>query len=165
MTWSPSGVTRTDSGAVLPSEPGAPLGYACGRGVHLDQANAYLENEYLAWWNQTLVVKPADTADAHRPLGKEHDLAAILSHVEQRQVTNDYTVRYEGKLYPIDRHDIGSECAKDGCGSNSAWTAASPCSFKVVMCGCAAARCHWCYPKRSHPRHAQRARSGAKAIG
>ncbi|HYL64549.1 MAG TPA: ISNCY family transposase [Candidatus Methylomirabilis sp.] len=72
----------------------------------LDEANAYLENEYLAWWNQTLVVKPADPADAHRPLGKEHDLAAILSHVEPRQVTNDYTVRYEGKLYQIDRRDI-----------------------------------------------------------
>lgn len=72
----------------------------------LEQANAYLENEYLAWWNQTLVVKPTDPADAHRPLGKEHDLAAILSHVEQRQVTNDYTVRYEGKLYQIDRRDI-----------------------------------------------------------
>jgi len=72
----------------------------------LDQANAYLESEYLAWWNQTLVVKPADTADAHRPLGKEHDLAAILSHVEQRRVTNDYTVRYQGKVYQIDRRDI-----------------------------------------------------------
>jgi len=72
----------------------------------LEQANAYLENEYLAWWNQTLVVKPADPADAHRSLGKEHDLAAILSHVEQRQVTNDYTVRYEGKVYQIDRRDI-----------------------------------------------------------
>jgi hypothetical protein len=30
-------------------------------------------------------------------LGKEHHLAAILSHVEQRQVTNDYTVRYVGR--------------------------------------------------------------------
>lgn len=76
-------------------------------GAHtLEQANAYLENEYLPWWNQTLVVKPADPTDAHRPLGKEHDLAAILSHVEQRQVTNDYTVRYESKVYQIDRRDI-----------------------------------------------------------
>lgn len=72
----------------------------------LDQANAYLQSEYLTWWNQTLIVEPADVADAHRPLGKEHDLAAILSHVEQRQVTNDYTVRYEGKVYQIDRRDI-----------------------------------------------------------
>jgi hypothetical protein len=81
-------------------------GLRVARACNLDQANAYLENEYLAWWNQTLVVPPADSADAHRPLGKEHDLAAILSHMEQRQVTNDYTVRYEGKLYQIDRRDI-----------------------------------------------------------
>jgi len=72
----------------------------------IEEANAYLETEYLPWWNQTLTVKLADTADAHRPLGKEHDLAAILSHVEARQVTNDYTVRYHGKIYQIDRRDI-----------------------------------------------------------
>jgi transposase-like protein/biotin operon repressor len=72
----------------------------------IEEANAYLEKEYLPWWNQTLAVEPADAADAHRPLGKEHDLAAILSHVEQRQVTNDYTVRYDGKVYQIDRRDI-----------------------------------------------------------
>ena len=52
------------------------------------------------------MVKPADAADAHRPLGEEHDLAAILSHVEQRQVTNDYTIRYDAKVYQIDRRDV-----------------------------------------------------------
>ena len=72
----------------------------------IEEANAYLEKEYLPWWNQTLTVEPADAADAHRPLGKESDLAAILSHVEQRQVTNDYTVRYSGKIFQIDRQDI-----------------------------------------------------------
>src|SRR5579864_576126 len=72
----------------------------------IEEANAYLENEYLPWWNQTLTVKPAEAADAHRPLGKDHDLAVILSHVEPRQVTNDYTVRYRGKVFQIDRQDI-----------------------------------------------------------
>ncbi len=72
----------------------------------IEAANVYLEEEYLPWWNRTLAVKAADPADAHRPLGKEHDLAVILSHVEQRQVTNDYTVRYDGKVYQIDRRDI-----------------------------------------------------------
>ena len=72
----------------------------------IEEANAYLENEYLPWWNQTLTVQPADAADAHRPVGKESDLAAILSHVEQRQVTNDYTLRYGGKIFQIDRQDI-----------------------------------------------------------
>ena len=72
----------------------------------LEGANAYLEKEFLPWWNQTLVVAPASADDAHRPLGKEHELAAILSHVEHRQVTNDYTIRWDGKLYQIDRRDV-----------------------------------------------------------
>jgi hypothetical protein len=72
----------------------------------MEAANAYLEKEYLPWWNQTVTVPPADAADAHRPLGKDHDLTAILSHVEPRQVANDYTVRYRGRIFQIHRQDI-----------------------------------------------------------
>jgi transposase len=72
----------------------------------IEAANAYIKEEYLPWWNQTLTAPPASAEDAHRPLGKEYDLAAILSHVEQRQVTNDYTVRFDAKVYQIDRRDI-----------------------------------------------------------
>src|SRR3954454_16179627 len=72
----------------------------------LGQANAYLEAEFLPWWNQTLTVVPACSDDAHRPLGKEHNLAAILSHVETRQVGNDYTIRFDNQLYQIQRIDI-----------------------------------------------------------
>jgi len=72
----------------------------------LEAANAYLEEEYLPWWNETLTVEAATAEDAHRPLGKEHDLAAILSHVEQRQVTNDYIIRWDSKFYKIDRRDV-----------------------------------------------------------
>ena len=69
----------------------------------LEAANAYLDNEYLPWWNRTLTVVAANPADAHRALGKDHDLTAILSHVEQRQVANDYTIRFQGRTYGIDR--------------------------------------------------------------
>ena len=72
----------------------------------LAEANAYLEKEYLPWWNQNCTVVPASTDDAHRPLEAQHDLAAILSHVETRQVKNDYTIQYEGKTYAIERADI-----------------------------------------------------------
>ena len=44
--------------------------------------------------------------DAHRPLGKEHDLASIRSHVEERIVTSDYTLRYQGKVYQRGRSEI-----------------------------------------------------------
>jgi len=72
----------------------------------IEAANAYLEEEFLPWWNKTLTVKPATAEDAHRPLSKEHNLAASLSHVEQRQVTNDYTIRWDAKFYQIDRRDV-----------------------------------------------------------
>ncbi len=71
-----------------------------------DQANEYLEHEFIPWWNRTLTVTPASADDAHRPLEKQHDLAAILSHVEQRQVANDYTIQFQSKVYQIDRKAI-----------------------------------------------------------
>src|ERR1017187_2194005 len=57
----------------------------------IEVANAYLEQEYLPWWNRTLTVEPVHADDAHRPLGKENNLAAILSHVEKRGVDRKRT--------------------------------------------------------------------------
>ena len=73
----------------------------------LEEANAYLEAEYLAEWEAKFTVVPACADDAHRPLGKQHDLMAILSEVEEREVTNDYTIRHNGKVHQIVREDIG----------------------------------------------------------
>jgi hypothetical protein len=72
----------------------------------LEQANHYLETEFLPWVNATLVVAPAHADDAHRRLEKHHDLAAILSHVESRRVNNDYTIQLDRKIYQIVRQDI-----------------------------------------------------------
>lgn len=74
----------------------------------LTQANSYLEKEFIPWWNQTLTVVPASADDAHRPLGKEHSLTASLSHVEARHVSNDYTIRFDGKIWQIAQGDIGA---------------------------------------------------------
>jgi hypothetical protein len=72
----------------------------------LDQANQYLEREFLPWWNQHLVVLPARPVDAHRPLSEEHMLDASLSLVDTRQVANDYTIRFASKVYQIARQDV-----------------------------------------------------------
>ena len=45
----------------------------------IKQANAYLESEFLPWWNATLRVQPAHPDEAHRELGPEHDLDSALS--------------------------------------------------------------------------------------
>jgi biotin operon repressor len=72
----------------------------------LDGANQYLENEFLPWVNSTIAVVAANPDDAHRPLEKQHDLAAILSHVEKRRVNANYTFPLDAKTYRILRQDI-----------------------------------------------------------
>ena len=72
----------------------------------LEQANDYLEREFLPWWNQHLVVMPASPIDAHRPLSQEHDLDGTLCLVDTRQVTNDYTIRFDRRIYQIARESV-----------------------------------------------------------
>jgi hypothetical protein len=74
----------------------------------LEEANQYLEQDYLAWWDRELTVEPSNSDNAHRPLDKSHNLAASLSHVETRQVENNYTLRFEAQLYQIERSAIVS---------------------------------------------------------
>jgi hypothetical protein len=72
----------------------------------IEEANRYLEEDYLVWWERELTVQPGEADNAHRRLEKGHTLAASLSHVEMRQVRNDYTVRWDGQLYQIERKAI-----------------------------------------------------------
>jgi hypothetical protein len=71
----------------------------------LEEANAYLEAEYLPEWQAKFTVVATCADDAHRPLGK-HDLAAILSEVEPRMITNDYTFRHDSKVFQIVREEL-----------------------------------------------------------
>jgi hypothetical protein len=67
----------------------------------LEQANDYLANEFLPEWNERFTVTPRNATDAHRPLGSQHQLPAILSHVEPRTISNDYTLQFRGQRYRI----------------------------------------------------------------
>jgi transposase len=78
----------------------------------LDQANQYLEENYLVWWERELTAEPAHPDDAHRPLDKSHSLEASLSHVEMRQVRNDYTIPLNAELYQIERQAVVSGLRK-----------------------------------------------------
>ena len=58
---------------------------------------------------------PANPDDAHRPLEKHHDLAAILSHVEKRRVNADYTFPLGAKIYRTDLDGLWqSDCRAPG---------------------------------------------------
>ena len=68
----------------------------------LEQANQYLDEQYLPMWNRRFVRIAKNPANAHRPLSGHHDLAAILSQTKARTVANDYTIGVHGERYQID---------------------------------------------------------------
>ena len=70
------------------------------------EANEFLEKEYWPEWNERFTVSPAEVMDMHRPLSKEIDLDAALSHIENRVITNNYTFPYYGRHYRIVREHV-----------------------------------------------------------
>jgi transposase len=65
-----------------------------------DEANAVLDR-LLPAHNRRFAKPARDGADAHRPLGRAFDLAAILSIQERRVVSNDYTIRFRNRFYQL----------------------------------------------------------------
>ena len=73
----------------------------------LEQANQYLVDDYLVWWERELTVPAAHPDDAHRRMDPSHHLASSLSHVETRQIHHtNYTFRVDGAVYRIKRQGI-----------------------------------------------------------
>ena len=76
-----------------------------------------------------------------------HNLAASLSHVETRTITNDYTIQFRGQRYQISRDSIASamkgqqvrvEARLDGTVAvryNGAYVDVSPCAAKSNLAG------------------------------
>jgi hypothetical protein len=68
----------------------------------LQDANDYLEQQFLPRWNRRFVHTPACSHDAHRGR-KGLDLDAILALQQTRTVANDYTVRFQNQILQIER--------------------------------------------------------------
>jgi transposase len=71
----------------------------------MEAANVFLETEYWPEWNARFARPVADFPNQHRALSEPLELAAILCHVEQRIIGNDYTFSFAGQRYQIERSD------------------------------------------------------------
>jgi transposase len=72
----------------------------------LEAANAFLENEYWPEWNACFARPLKDFPNQHRALTPPLDLAAILCHVEERVIANDYTFSFASRHFQIAREDL-----------------------------------------------------------
>jgi transposase len=72
----------------------------------LEDANEFLEGEYWPEWNTHFARPVADFPNQHRALTSQLELAAILCHVEDRVIGNDYTFSFAGRRYQIVRSAV-----------------------------------------------------------
>jgi hypothetical protein len=63
-----------------------------------EAGNSFLREVYHPKHNRLFAVEPAKPVDVHRPLLPSHDLDAILSIHEDRQIYNDSIVRYDNRF-------------------------------------------------------------------
>jgi len=67
----------------------------------LEEANRYLEDVYIDYWNDRFAVEPAESRNAHKKLPKKANLEALFAKTVTRSVYNDFTIRYKNRLWQI----------------------------------------------------------------
>jgi hypothetical protein len=83
------------------------------RGISdIPSANRYLWEEYIPEHNDRCEVDPAQAGDAHRPLLPSHDLDAILCLKTQREVQNDFTIRFRNRFFQVKEEQPVRVCRK-----------------------------------------------------
>jgi transposase len=68
------------------------------------EANMFLLNIFIPWFNKKFAVAPKNSNDIHTKLSKKEllQLPSMFSIHDQRSIMNDYTVMHGGKLYQVD---------------------------------------------------------------
>jgi hypothetical protein len=66
-----------------------------------EEANRFLEEAYLPFWDERFAVEPTDPTDAHRPLPEGVDLQRLFAETEERVISNDFTIRYRNQKLQI----------------------------------------------------------------
>jgi transposase len=76
----------------------------------IQEANRFLDEQFIAFWNERFAVAPARPIDAHRS-AQGLDLAAILSVQQTRRVGNDYTFQFGARRWQIEHGCDGGRLA------------------------------------------------------
>jgi hypothetical protein len=79
----------------------------------IEEANRFLEDVYIPFWNERFAVEAADSSDLHRPLPEDMNLKQLFSRTEKRSVGNDFTIRYKNVRYQIAKEEAEGIRPKD----------------------------------------------------
>ena len=67
----------------------------------IEEANKYLQDEYIAEYNKLFAVVPSSPINVHRPLEVAHNLEQILALHNTRIISKNHTVQYNNQVIQI----------------------------------------------------------------
>lgn len=74
----------------------------------LAEANRFLDEVFLPFWNERFTVEPSEPIAAHRPLPEGVDLLRLFAQTEQRVIRADFTFRYKNQHFQIEEPEADS---------------------------------------------------------
>lgn len=75
----------------------------------LDEANVFLEQVFIPFWNDRFTVQPASSVDGHRPLPTRCDLPSIFAETSERVIRQDFTFRIHNQHYQIEKSQAAAQ--------------------------------------------------------
>lgn len=81
----------------------------------IQEANLFLQNEFIPWYNHRFAKEPRSQANLHQKLTKkeEQKLSHIFTRQEERVVQNDFTISYKTQWYQLIKGQPVTVCKKD----------------------------------------------------
>jgi hypothetical protein len=89
----------------------------------MEEANVFLQEVFIPFWNSRFTVVAAEPQDAHRPLPIGVDLNILFAETETRVLREDFTFHYRNVVWQIEAADaeglrakqrVTIECRLDG---------------------------------------------------
>lgn len=71
----------------------------------MEEANRFLQDVFIPFWNRRFTIGAADASDAHRPLPEGIDLNALFAETETRVLREDFTFRYRNEHWQVEEID------------------------------------------------------------
>lgn len=78
----------------------------------MEEANRFLEEDFIPFWDERFSVEPRESGDAHRPLPDDVDLMRLFAETEERVIAHDFTFRFQNLFYQIEADDADAAMPK-----------------------------------------------------
>lgn len=71
----------------------------------MEDANRFLDEVFLPFWEERFTVEPREPANAHRPMATDIDLLRLFAETDERVIREDFTFRYRNVYYQIEARE------------------------------------------------------------